>query len=206
MSGYGKKLQEVSSPNLYHFTRTLENLKGILSSKQFIVSRCKECYPFIQPSLERDVPAVCFCDLPKGARANHKARYGYYAISFDKAWANKHGICPVIYCRQYGRVSEYLREIYNSLVLDDNIRNGILNFCKPVRGYEYIKKDKCWSENMVKFLDEREWRYVPQNIELTPYLAFELSDIKNVYVEKESDKQELQRWIPNSKIKILSRK
>ena len=198
--------QDVSSPNLYHFTRKLEYLKGILKDKKFRVSICKERYPFIQKNLIRDIPMVCFCDLPKGARETHKERYGYYAISFKKEWANKYKICPVIYCRQKGKVSDYIRMIYNNPLVNKQLKDGLLNYCKPTRGIEFIKEQQKWSDYKVKFLDEREWRYTPKKNDVNTSLPFTLDDILNVYVKDETEISELFGLIDKAKIKVSSKK
>ncbi len=149
---------------------------------------------------------VCFCDLPKGARETHKERYGYYAISFKKEWANKYKICPVIYCRQKGKVSDYIRMIYNNPLVNKQLKDGLLNYCKPTRGIEFIKEQQKWSDYKVKFLDEREWRYTPKKNDVNTSLPFTLDDILNVYVKDETEISELFGLIDKAKIKVSSKK
>lgn len=196
----------VSSPNLYHFTKNIETVKEILQCQYFKVSDCVELYPFLMDAsrnvTKKTIPMVCFCDIPRKAREYHKKRYGYYAIAMNKEWANKHKICPVIYCREHGYITDVIKKIVGLKNTEDI--KSIIKYCKPYYGKEWIKNEQKISDNYIRFYDEREWRYIPQDNEKE--LRFTMNDVKWVLVTSEQEKDELAHFIERARIKISLKK
>lgn len=196
-------IRKISSPYLYHFTRTIDAIIGILSDKKFKPSICKERYPYIKKEFIRDIPMVCFCDIPQNARKKHKERYGYYAIAMSKEWARNKKISPVIYLRNQSYLTESIKSIFNNPLITSDVKNQLLNYCKPTLGFEYVKKCDAWSSNRVRFYDEREWRFAPVK---TSELFFEDKDIIAVYVKDKNDIDKISHLIDRDKIHITSKK
>jgi len=112
---------------------------------------------------------VSFCDIPLSQIRNHVATYGRYAIGLTKDWARSHGVTPVIYHHrdsQTALAAERLVISAASLITKHDVDlQGPLDalylsfFFKPYEGR--IWRNGRFSPHLVRFYDEREWRYVP---------------------------------------------
>lgn len=153
----------ISSNSLFHYTRNLNSLKGILK-KGFQISYCMES--------ENAYPMISFCDIPLGGAKNHLENYGKYAIGMTKEWGINNGLNPVLYIEDNSLLKGTLSEARSAISLmnkkeieyDKNWTNvkffimETMRYSKPyigklVRGESSIEK--------YKFYDEREWRYIP---------------------------------------------
>jgi len=121
-----RKMPILSSSSLFHFTKSLDNLIGILSSG-FRFSTVREPYPqmawgnsiFTSLGIQgtfTDNNVVCFCDIPLTQTSNHREQYGSYAIGLSKEWAIKNCVSPVRYVHSNspgfsGKIMEFL-DIY----------------------------------------------------------------------------------------------
>lgn len=112
---------------------------------------------------------VCFCDIPLASATDHMARYGHYAIGLTKEWGIRNGIAPILYTHPQSPISTGLRRLMdqglqigrgpvNHDVWDEVIR--LMAFTKPYEG-EVIRNGET---EQVRFYDEREWRWVPQDL------------------------------------------
>ena len=200
--------RNVSSPNLYHYTKTFSNLDSIIRGGHFEIHYVLETFFFIAPNLQYRIPMVCFTDLPQGARTRHRKRYGDYGIVLKKEWAKNQGICPVIYCKTNGQLTDIIRRIYKNISPKQQI--NILSYCKPYYAHFYDSKTAKWSNTNVRFYDEREWRYVP--IEFTDAeigakaskkISFTDNDVVRVYVKSKEEQRLLSEIIDIKKIKII---
>lgn len=71
------------NPNtLFHFTRNIKGLKGILSKGL----RMSYCYEEYSSNLGIALPMICFCDIPLLRTLNHRAVYGNYMVGLDKKY------------------------------------------------------------------------------------------------------------------------
>lgn len=136
---------------------------------------------------------VCFTDLPNGIVGKHWRRYGKYAIVLYKEWCNKHKISPILYLRKQGRMTDFVRHIYDADSITIN-KTNLLAFCKPYCA-KYRDKDGKISKENRRFYDEREWRYVPYNFseyvgkqQYDAVLPFDIKDIAQIYVTDENEK------------------
>lgn len=68
--------------SLFHYTDKLDNLISILK-EGFRVSYCAEQ---ITDTIFIAIPMVSFCDIPLECNAEHRSKYGSYAIGVNKAW------------------------------------------------------------------------------------------------------------------------
>jgi hypothetical protein len=98
------------------------------------------------------------------------ARYGQYAIGLTKTWGVRHGVSPVLYTHAKSPISTGLQRLManglrvgqgptNDAIWDEVAR--ILNFTKP---YEKRCGDSNGAERVTHYYDEREWRWVPQDL------------------------------------------
>lgn len=81
-----------NSNSLFHYTRTYDNLCGILRNG-FKPNYCKET--LLNGSII-GLPLVSFCDIPI-TRANDFRKYGKYAIGMERNWGISEGINPITY-------------------------------------------------------------------------------------------------------------
>lgn len=206
-----KQKRDVSAPDVGHYVLKLEYLVHTLKHKCFYVYYCLENQCFIEEKKTEYIPMVCFTDLTYPVTKAHKSRYGRYVIKLTKDWANRKNLSPILYLSLHGKLTNIIKELYNNC--DANIRQNILSFCKPYRAKQLDKRTKIYSEKNVRFYDEREWRYVPDNYH--PYdgnsefiyendmLTFEYEDVAGIYVPNEQDKIVLETEFPQLNDKII---
>lgn len=133
----------ISSSSLFHYTKTLDYLIGILSSGFRFSSVC-EPYPqigwgdspFTSLGLQRtyvDNKVVCFCDIPLSKAEGHRKYYGPYAIGLSKEWAVQNSVTPVRYVHSNspgfsGKIIELMEMYQNQKGLQSNFISEYLNF------------------------------------------------------------------------------
>jgi hypothetical protein len=162
--------QNVSSNVLFHFTKSVVAMKGILKDG-FAPHYCLE-YSLDEADKNaaakgssplRAAPMVCFCDLPMSLIERHLREYGNFGIGLKKSWGLQNGVAPVIYTHSKAKTrppisrltSKALNEGDSSAQRDADF---LAAYSKPFEG-------PAWRNNRVqkkvRFYDEREWRYVP---------------------------------------------
>lgn len=204
--------REVSAPNVGHYVQKLEYLVHTLKHKCFDVYYCLENQCFIEEKKTEYIPMVCFTDLNHKVTETHKKRYGSYVIKLTKDWANRKKLSPVLYLSLHGKLTQIIKDLYRQC--EPNVQQNILSYCKPYRAKSLCKRTRKYDE-VVRFYDEREWRYVPDNY--LPYeddgnsgfiyandkLTFEYEDVVRVYVPDESAKNKLEMEFPQLRNKIV---
>lgn len=173
---------------------------------------------------------VCFCDIPLKLVNNHINVYDKYAIGLTKDWGNSVGVSPVTYLPNSGGTKSLIENLINSYYNDFPCiqalqekefskelidKDGILLtqimgfyskildlvfYTKPYQG-DYKKGESIIKD--YKFYDEREWRFIPNNMLYKPYvsisesettgfefpalppLSFDVKDITNIIVPKD---------------------
>jgi hypothetical protein len=158
----------VAAGTLFHFTKSLKNLHGIIENG-FIPGLPQEDYSFLKSGLKLHIPMVCFCDIPLHLIDNHIYCYGSYGIGLSKDWGIKEGLNPIIYVADTphsSRVYNLDSRCINSVLLETVTKNmpktgnlsktnyELLCYLKPYEGIDKRKKNKILYE-------ENEWRYVP---------------------------------------------
>ena len=213
----------VSSNHVIHFTRSFNNLEGILKNG-FRPSECDEYPIFLKayyeiegllelinskaPAIEyRKVPVICFCDLTKNTLKHHKSRYGYYGIGLSKSWAISNYLSPLFYVPKdtsthstiYGIVN-LSKRIIELKIQDDNPEVLIL-IQHIYKLLDFIKPYQD-PDNGQKYYDEREWRYVPNRFidpnDPSTYLKFDNEDIEVIYVKNSLEKRQVCRILEES--------
>lgn len=88
------------SDNLFHFTKSIEFLKGILL-RGFYPRHCLEDTRWLGVDLDfLAYPMVCFCDIPISRILEHTAFYGEYGLGLTRDWGLRNHLTPVIYAPQ----------------------------------------------------------------------------------------------------------
>lgn len=96
---------QVTSNSLFHFTNSLQNLKGILKDK-FQLTYCREQYKLDYETHDSYYPIISFCDIPLSLTKKHINSYGSYGIGMKKEWGINHGLNPVLYIENNSQLAE----------------------------------------------------------------------------------------------------
>lgn len=164
-----------SANELFHFTKKYDSIKSIMIDK-FKPFFCVEDISYMSKEDENQIiafPMVCFCDLPIERIAIHRGTYGNYGIGLTKEWGMKNSLNLVNYSYNNSCISaayrilvKYYKERCQDL--NDDLNNQFRTACnillmtsKPYVGKMFNKADKKWSDESVRFYNEREWRYLP---------------------------------------------
>ena len=228
----------VSSNTLFHFTSERKYLLSILQNN----FQSRYCFEILSGAMaktklpdwwNRAIPMTCFCDLTLSNTSKHLETYGNYGIGLTKEWGQRNGITPVLYVHEDSPLIECVKvsvaALEQSLIRsmngnDDDVLNRIadglkslIDFTKPYVG-NFKRRGKIVKD--VRFYDEREWRYVPQNAPVltetdiknatllknvtdevwkTSTLEFSPDDVKYIIVEKDSEILDMYKEIKNIK-------
>lgn len=160
----------ISTNTVFHFTSSINNLESILVN-DFYPQFCVE--DFLGTILniegaEKALPMVCFCDIPLFQIKKHTETYGDYAIGLSKEWAIKQKVNPVLYAYPNSDFSNKLKKALLQLYAHDEDKGHdfstqfslAIQYIKPYEGK--LWKNGQWTEKVIRFYDEREWRYVPE--------------------------------------------
>lgn len=185
MNSSNKYLQKVidekeSADYFFHYTTNIEYLISIMNNF-FMPFYCMESIEYLNmPELQLEgmaYPVVCFCDLPLNRHKKHKSKFGDYGIGMKKEWGINNHLTPVVYTHTNSMTTSSMRilfDIARSLkgkLSEDEYRkynwavSPLLMHYKPYEGKQYIKKDKLFADKITRFYDEREWRYIPLNMD-----------------------------------------
>jgi hypothetical protein len=162
----------ISTNSVFHFTRSLDNVESILRNDFYPKFCIEDIVGTITgiPGVEKAIPMVCFCDIPLSQIKKHVKTYGEYAIGLSKEWAIKQKVNPVLYTYQNSDMANKLANAFHALFeyernnnlkenkMSDNFMAAI-QYVKPYEGA--LWRDGQWSKEIIRFYDEREWRYVP---------------------------------------------
>lgn len=158
---------------LFHFTKTYENLIGILEH-DFKPRYCLENLRLSAnggKAVEDQwaIPMVCICDLRLSQIRDHLEEYGGYGIGLTKTWGARNGLSPLIYLHSgsysselIGRAIEHLRNLRELEDVSDSSRSTALitalELVAMTKPYEGVSPK---TDRNRRFYDEREWRYLP---------------------------------------------
>lgn len=231
-------MSPISSDTLFHFTSTLENMRGILTN-EFRPRLSFEDFSHIgrhmpevpQEFLGSGVPMVSFCDIPLSQVGKHLETYGHYGIGLTKSWGMKNDVTPLMYVHEKS-IGPYSAAVMLKMLLEEKNRadpnmvqqlheaGRFVYYMKPYVG-RMIRGGARTAE--IRFYDEREWRYVPSDVEQMPAvyehdfvssptrtaadrrvaslppLSFEPSDISYIVVKTEDEILPMVRMIKQIK-------
>lgn len=153
----------LSSTTLFHFTKSYEIVLKILENglwPRFCVERD-------WGDKDLAIPMVCTCDIPLSEISFHQKKYGKYGIGLKKSWAKKNGFTPVLYLSDksdlYKRLCDYsTNNLLQPLIMPISLLNEeyLLYYAKRSVGTD-ADRERMGLSKKPKFINEREWRYVP---------------------------------------------
>lgn len=229
-----------SSDCISHFTSSLEKVKTVLADR-FRGSYCKEVLCYKEERVPLFIPMISFCDIPVKAYSNLGAIYGKFGIGMNRQWVMAKKLNPVLYIDKNSLLLDNYVKAFRGSQATANVASQILQHNKTPEGAAFVKqitdsieyivyalyRTKHYEDNLpkldnqvYKFYDEREWRYIPefqcavcelgkseqeytewrQQSEMKPlldevFLEFTLADVEYILVEDRDDVAELIRFI-----------
>jgi hypothetical protein len=172
--------EKESADYLFHYTNKLDHLISIMNDnfKPFYCLESLEHLNLTELKIEgMAYPLVCFCDLPLGRHEEHKEKFGNYGIGMNKDWGIKNHLSAVVYSNKESMTALGLRVLikmghllqkklteYEFRAFNNSVSILIMNY-KQYEGRSYDKKDKIFSKEPTRFYNEREWRYIPFEVE-----------------------------------------
>lgn len=219
---------EIQADTLFSFVDKLDYIIKPLRDKKVFPRYCQEDISYLKLQSIKNVmfPMKCFCDINLHRMHIHLRWYGYYGLAFTKEWGMNKGIQPLHYINKASMLSKDFSKVFKKALSTKGAKSPKelldyksfllheLMFYKPYDGQMYCfstgkKSKKC-------FMDECEWRYVPQMTSTTMEkfifdqtiidnsdlkrrmsdalelydelaLSFEYSDLKYIIVKDEDD-------------------
>jgi hypothetical protein len=153
----------ISSNTLFHFTRDLRTLKSIFSFNFFPKLSLEDLSDITTVRKRVAFPMVCFCDIPLSQISEHVSKYGNYAIGLSKLWGILNELSPILYVHDNSSTAGAFRGIHNYFTQTSNrdahLQESVIDFFHIL---PFIKPYETTVDNrVVRFYDEREWRFVP---------------------------------------------
>lgn len=144
--------------SIFHFTRSLDSLIGILS-EGLIPNYCSETlYDKDGINITLGIPMVSFCDIPLSRTYEHTERYGTYAIGLGTEYAEDNGINPLLYVSNDQLIRDAFPDIFSGKYVPGSGRpishfpSSYLGLLKRMYGEFKGKEISNYAEN--------EWRYI----------------------------------------------
>ena len=126
----------ISSNTLFHFTKSLNNIKGIIKegfrphfSEEYVkFGKIRKRKKLKKYSMHDIFPMVSFCDVPLSQTEKLIESYGNYALGMSKKWGERVGANPVLYLQEDSLIARTVGQtIYDSYrTFDDTFET--LNF------------------------------------------------------------------------------
>jgi len=158
-------MANVSASTVFHFTNSFDSIQGILNGQAFRVQHCAEEFRLDRRVFRYLIPMVSLCDIPLTAALPHMKSYGQYGIGLSKEWARKIRLNPVLYLSQNSYLSSSLYSVFDRVGRHGNAKSTDSRFRDIFR---YLKNERGphpkHSGKTYLFLNEREWRYVPDYV------------------------------------------
>lgn len=180
----------ISSSTLFQFTSQRETLEKILDTKFLWPRYCTEYY---WDKYRFSFPMMCLCDIPLSQSANHIKHYGKFGIGISKKWANGvKELSTVIYTRRdsilYKEVLSILKKHSSGEELSTE-EIFLLSRVKKYSGDTYCSPNgKRVLVPSVRFYDEREWRFVPEQLSSSDIYVEKNQNIKPISGDNEKTK------------------
>lgn len=106
----------------------------------------------------------------------HIGLYGSYGIAFSKEWCVNHNFQPLQYINEKSYIAKQFKELFCSVSSSEEVSDEIvddiinrLSYYKPLYGTMPRNTDNGQIRVYKSFLDECEWRYLPDVKELEKY-------------------------------------
>ena len=218
----------ISSNTLFQFTSQRVTLEKILESKFLWPRYCTE---YFWEGYRFSLPMMCLCDIPLSQTTTHIEHYGKYGIGISKKWADEiKELSTVIYTRRNSILYKEVLSILKKHSSGERLSTEeifILSRVKKYSGNTYCSPNgKRVLVSRVRFYDEREWRFVPEQLSYSDiyveknqnikpisgdnektkgYPKFEYSDIKYLIVNNDDERVKLIDYI-DEKLKTKANK
>jgi hypothetical protein len=153
----------ISTNSVFHFTKSLDIVKRILTS-HFQIKYCLETIETKEQEIKFAVPMASFCDIPLSQVISHIDKYGGYGIGLHKRWAKRKGLNPVLYLEKN---SSILNDV---LIREKFENNGVMvqEFLRYTKNYEgKLERENEVIQKNYRYFDEREWRFCPNDKQLS---------------------------------------
>lgn len=159
----------ISSTSLFHFTRSFDNLKSILSN-HFKPNYCLENWSnlFVEEGeFQHAFPMICFSDIPLSQVSEHLEFYGNYGIGMKKEWGIRKSINPVLYLQPDSLLAKSIATLMKNCFCVNTAQlylfEAIFELTNYVKLYEgHIIRNGI--KTFRKFYNEREWRWIPKRL------------------------------------------
>lgn len=117
------------------------------------------------------IPMKCFCDIPLSKAKKHMDWFGKFGLGINKKYLAEKGVTPVLYIHNKSRINFFKKFERNAEI------NKLIPLLKRYQGRDVrIDPEGVIGKKLRHFYEEREWRYIPPNI-----------DIENINVSKIED-------------------
>lgn len=205
---------QARSDSLFHFTKSIEYLTGILRDG-FKPKYSLEDTSMFGGSPYIAYPMVCFCDIPMSRISDHSAFYGDYGIGMTREWGRRSQLQPVLYAMPGGTLPVVALRL-NKLAEDSPDESAAVKRIKGqllVQYWNLLPMIKPVSGNMIiggtviekDFTQENEWRYAPYHAKilhksnfdelrdefnaamLDKTLKFTPNDVKYIFVKSDAE-------------------
>ncbi len=162
----------ISSNSLFHFVSRRDWLLQILKRNAFKARYVYEELPEI--NFRVGIPMKCFCDIPLGLIKKHMTRYGKYGIGVSKEYAKLNNLSPILYVHNKSdTLKRYLKSVKKTDFMKDS--NSLLPYFKYD---EIIYNDFPKNGIRIRYYDEREWRWIPNNPNYEDFEGFDEEEIR----------------------------
>lgn len=187
---------KLQANTLFTFTSELEFLLQSLNDEMISPRYCDEDIRYLR--LRRNgkliktiyYPMKCFCDINLHRIKEHLDCYGYYGLAFTKEWGMKNGIQPIQYINPDSELRKNFTDSFSMALrlmnsaetkLEKTLKRYLLwqlMYLKPYEGkiQGRIRRNKKYKKC---FMDECEWRFVPDVSATTYKQIYFDEDIKN---------------------------
>lgn len=159
----------LSSTTLFNFTDKFEYLKDNLLNG-FYATTTYEKLP--KRNNGYSVPMVCFCDIPLSMIKDHLNWYGNYGVGIKRSYARDHGVTPVFYMHSNSTLL--------NLILNKKKHNDVVLRMFPLIKQFLGKQNLNGVNKRKKFYNEREWRYIPPDINVEVHLSINQTRAKQI--------------------------
>ena len=172
----------LSADTLYNFTNRYIYFKNKLLELKFRPRFVLEDLSYIKQDLKLAFPMVCFCDILKKDLKSHFDMYGKFGIGLKQEWGIDNGLSCLCYIpnKSSGSSNSALFQSIKSIIQSNSSLNKIdpdfYNIIRYLKRYEGIQTNQNGKPQVVRFYDEREWRYVPPYVKNHPNSYFFLDE------------------------------
>ena len=159
----------------------LKNPRGEIMKEMVVLQKCFCDIPFhkisekfaIEIVNEKEISEETTRKVDEREYNTHIGCYGEYGLVFSKEWCVTQGFQPVLYVNTESEYLQQLKDLFTHIMSEDNINDLFIDdllrqfaYIKPLQGIMKRKVDSETVELKKNFHDEKEWRFIPSDIQL----------------------------------------